>query len=341
MEISFKGKVVLVTGSGEGIGRATAQRFAEAGAKVVLNALTDAYLPSFNRELASRGFWSRAVVGDISSPETIEGLREAVREAGGLDVLVNNASVEVGKPFEELTLEEARRMHEVNVLAYYATVKAFFEELKRSRGCVVNVSSVQGLNPESFTSYYPTTKGAELTLTRELAMALAKYGIRVNAVAPGPIDTPHNRKKMGEMSGGDYSVGYERMSRGIPMKRFGAPEEVANAILFLAWEGASYITGATLFVDGGTHTVQPWSMGGIERAPSQQVTSSLLYCTNLTREILPHFLGGFRVCLSHDLCDRVICLCDASTSHFNVQFDGHYSFHAVATSVFSLRQMDL
>ncbi len=261
MEISFKGKVVLVTGAGEGIGRATAEKFAENGAEVILNALTDRYVIGVHSSLQQRGYPSHYVVGDISSEKTIEGLKDVVRQLGRLDIIVNNAAMEVDKPFEELSLDEAKRMDEVNVLAYFNTVKTFLDYLKASKGCVVNVSSVQGLNPESFNAYYPATKGAEITLTREMAVELAKYGIRVNAVAPGPIDTPHNRKKMGEMFGGDYRIGYEKLARGDPLKRFGTPEEVAYTILFLASDLASYVTGATLFVDGGMHVVQPHSLG--------------------------------------------------------------------------------
>jgi len=269
MEISFKGKVVLVTGAGEGIGRATAEEFAENGAEVVLNALTDKYVVDVHSALVAKGYISHYVVGDISSQRTIAALEEVIKEIGRLDVIVNNAALEVDKPFEKLTLEEAKRMDEVNVLAYFNTVKTFFDYLKASRGCVVNISSVQGLNPESFNAYYPSTKGAEITLTREMAVELAKYGIRVNAVAPGPIDTPHNRKKMGEMFGGDYRVGYEKLARGDPLKRFGTPEEVAHAVLFLASDLASYITGATLFVDGGMHVVQPHSLGFPPRRPER------------------------------------------------------------------------
>ena len=260
VDFNFKGWCVFISGSTEGIGLAIAEGFGRAGAKVVINGVRREIADEAVRRLRGEGIEPTLFLGDVSNRDNVAKLRGLIEaECGRLDVLVNNASIEVDKPFEDYDYETWRRLIEVNLDAYYLLARELLPLMLKGEGkVIVNISSVQGVECEPTTGAYSVTKAAEIGLTRVMALDLAKYGIRVIAVAPGAIDTPLNRvKSSGLDPGGSWEHAYGVISEAIPMGRFGKPEEVASVVMFLASKAASYMTGTTVFVDGGLTAISP------------------------------------------------------------------------------------
>jgi meso-butanediol dehydrogenase / (S,S)-butanediol dehydrogenase / diacetyl reductase len=246
--MGFDNKVVVVTAGSSGIGLACAHRFASEGARV-LNA--DVREPatgvdSIFKGLAGEWRWVQADLGDPSAPRQV--VQQALSLWGGIDVLVNNAALVTDQSGAVLdaSLEQWERQFDITVTGTFLMSKLCIPEMiKRGRGAIVNTSSIGGINPFNEGAAYCTAKAAILQFTRSVAIDYGLKGIRCNAVCPGAIDTPtFNSIK---------SVPYEladRESR-TALGRIGRPEEVAAAVAFLASDEASYITGATLVVDGG------------------------------------------------------------------------------------------
>jgi NAD(P)-dependent dehydrogenase (short-subunit alcohol dehydrogenase family) len=260
VDFNFKGWCVFISGSTEGIGLAIAKGFGKAGAKVIVNGVRREIADEAVRRLRGEGIEPTLFLGDVSNRDNVTKLRGLIEaECGRLDVLVNNASIEVDKPFEDYDYETWRRLIEVNLDAYYLLARELLPLMLKGEGkVIVNISSVQGVECEPTTGAYSVTKAAEIGLTRVMALDLAKYGIRVIAVAPGAIDTPLNRvKSSGLDPGGSWEHAYGVISEAIPMGRFGRPEEVASVVMFLASKAASYMTGTTVFVDGGLTAISP------------------------------------------------------------------------------------
>ena len=246
-------KVALITGGGSGIGRACAALFAREGARVVIADQDEAYLGEATRQLENESADFTVVVGDVSGASDVERMVEATVQAyGRLDVLVNSAGITSRQLPDTASAEEVwDRVVDVNLKGTYLACWYAVPEMRRSGGgSIVNLSSIMGLvgypvgrgggfNP------YPASKGGVLQLTRNLAIDTAADGIRVNCICPGYVESNLTRVLTEDAA----------MRQGIearhPMGRFGRPEEIANAALFLASDESSFVTGAPLIVDGG------------------------------------------------------------------------------------------
>lgn len=239
----FSGKTVIVTGAATGIGAATARRFSEEGANVIVNGRrADALNESIAALPAGR---TLAHPGDASDPAVCAALvQAAVERFGGLHVLVNNAAVFAGGDLEATGAEDFQRVMDVNVGGYFLMAKAAMPELKKTRGSVVMTSSVSGLGGDWGALAYDTSKGAVSNMVRAMALDAGKDGVRVNAVNPSMTDT-----RMTEGFQDDAVLA--RFKDRIPLGRIAQPEDIAAVILFLASDDARFVTGVNLPVDGG------------------------------------------------------------------------------------------
>ena len=246
MATSFLGKVVLVTGANSGIGEAIAVAFAEAGATVFgLGRRQEALDAARARHPAIR--WLRADVA--KAKEVSAAVESAVREAGRLDVVVNNAGIFRFAPLEQSSEEMMRRQFEANVYGTTFVAQAALPALRASRGVIVNISSTAGHKPISGGAIYAATKAAVESLTRSWALELAPQGIRVNTIAPGPVDTPGFDKS--EIPAADLPAVKESFKKQVPLGRMGTGEEVARFVVAIADPSTTWVTGQILSVDGG------------------------------------------------------------------------------------------
>jgi NAD(P)-dependent dehydrogenase (short-subunit alcohol dehydrogenase family) len=241
-------KVVLITGAGGGIGRATVHLFAKKGWRVIgvdRAAFGDGFPPD--------GLFIQA---DISHPEATEQIFAQARAfTTTLDALVNNAAVQVAKPLVETTVEEWDGVMASNLRSVFLFVKLAYPLLKAAEGgAVVNVSSVHAVQTSANIAAYAASKGGLLALTRAMAIEFARDNIRVNTVLPGAVDTPMLRAGLdrGHVGGGDMQSRLDNLARKTVNGRVGKPEEIATAIFFLAdHEQSSFMTGQAMIVDGG------------------------------------------------------------------------------------------
>jgi NAD(P)-dependent dehydrogenase (short-subunit alcohol dehydrogenase family) len=242
-------KVALVTGAARGIGLATAKRFLTEGWQVALLDIDGATLEKAMAGLAQPDA-TLALVCDVSEPAGVAGaFDKAIKRFGRLDALVNNAGTAVFKPLLETTHEEWQRVLAVNLTGpFLATQVAAPLMADTGGGAIVNITSISGLRASTLRVAYGTSKAALAHLTKQQAAELASLGIRVNAVAPGPVDTAMAKEVHSAEIRADYHDA-------IPLNRYGLEEELAEAIFFLCSDKASYITGQTLAVDGGFDAV--------------------------------------------------------------------------------------
>jgi NAD(P)-dependent dehydrogenase (short-subunit alcohol dehydrogenase family) len=248
MENSFAGQVALVTGGSTGIGAAVALQLAQSGAKVVITGRHEEAL----RASAGRHPGIDHVVADVSRANDVARSVDEVRKRlGRLDVLVNNAGVLEIASLADASPEHVRRTWETNVLGLIETTRAALPMLRKSKGVIVNLATTIADQPFANMSVYCASKAAVLALTRSWAQELAPDGIRVNAVSPGPIETPmFSAEKLGIGAPALDQLGSSVLGM-VPLRRFGKPEEVAQVIAFLASSVSSYVSGAQYHVGGG------------------------------------------------------------------------------------------
>ena len=247
----LEGKVALVTGAAMGIGRSTAVLLAKEGARVVLADIDEQNAKESSRQIEEAGGQAYFVRTDVSKSEDVEAaVNAAVETFGGIDVLHNNAAVALGETVVDTTDELWNRVLDVNLGGIYRGCKyAIPHMIQNGGGSIINSSSVQALRGFAGWAAYAASKGGIISLTQQVALEYAKHNIRVNSIAPGTIMTPMNEKLFEEAE--DPESLTETWNRMHPIGRFGQPEEVAEAILFLASDASSFVTGHCLVVDGG------------------------------------------------------------------------------------------
>lgn len=256
----IRGKNVLVTGGSSGIGQAIAVRFGQEGANVAINyrkgeaeaeathAQIHAAIEACCRQIDAAGARHMLIQADVAHEDEIRAMvATTVRDLGGLDILINNAGIQIAADSHELTAEQYDRVMGVNARgAFLAAREAIGHFLAAGKpGVIINVSSVHQIIPKPRFLSYAMSKGAMQNLTRSLALEYAGRGIRVNGVGPGATVTPINRAWINDPEK------REQVARHIPLGRAGTSEEMAAVTVFLCSEEAAYITGQTLFVDGG------------------------------------------------------------------------------------------
>ncbi|MFB5673344.1 glucose-1-dehydrogenase [Paenibacillus terreus] len=253
------GKTVVITGGATGIGRAMALRFGQEKANVVINYFGgNQEVEALVSRIESYGGKAVGVYGDVSKEEDVKKIVTAAHEQfGSLDVMINNAGIENEIPSEKMTLENWKRVIDVNLTgAFLGCRDAIDYMLKyKIKGTVINISSVHEVIPWPHFLHYAASKGGIKMMTQTLALEFAPQGIRVNNIAPGAINTPINAAKFADPS---LKAGVESL---IPLGYIGKPEEIAAVAAWLASSESSYVTGITLFADGGM-TKFPSFQGG-------------------------------------------------------------------------------
>jgi NAD(P)-dependent dehydrogenase (short-subunit alcohol dehydrogenase family) len=244
------GKTAIVTGGGRGLGRYMAEALSDAGAKVVLCSRKMEPLEEVRDEIEARGGRALALQCDVTDQEDVDNAVSAAQETfGSVDILVNNSGATWGAPPTEMPSEQFDRVLAVNVRGTFLMSRAAGRRMIEhgSGGTIINVASIAALvggNPDYMqTVGYNSSKGAVISMTRDLATSWAEHSITVNAIAPGWFPT--------RMSGGLIEEFEERMLGDIPLGRFGNPEDLKGVVVFLASSAAAYITGQTIVVDGG------------------------------------------------------------------------------------------
>lgn len=250
MDAEFAGKAALVTGGAMGIGGAVAELLAERGARVAIVDRAETEGKALAEAIRDRGGEAIAIAADVSRTADVEAaVQQAVREFGRLDVVSNNAGIQRYGTAESTSEPEWDEVMNVNLKSVYLVCHAAIPHLRKTRGAIVNMASVQGFATQKAVFAYTTGKAALVGLTRSLALDLAEHGVRANAVAPGSVDTPMLRWAI------DLDKNPKALERAIaamhPLGRIAQPREVAECVAFLASARASFVTGVTLICDGG------------------------------------------------------------------------------------------
>jgi NAD(P)-dependent dehydrogenase (short-subunit alcohol dehydrogenase family) len=242
------GKTAIVTGAAAGNGRAIALRFAEEGADVVVADVAEPGARQTARQIEDLGRQALVTGADVSRAADVQRMvRQSVDAFGHIDILVNNAGIETHAAFLDLAEEDWDRVLDINLKGPYLCAQAVARHMveREIQGSIVNIASINSEVAFAGQAHYVASKGGVRMLTKAMAVELAPYGIRVNAIGPGVIDTTMSAASLGKPEVREW------MMDRIPLKRIGQPRDVANAVLFLASEEASYMTGTIIFVDGG------------------------------------------------------------------------------------------
>jgi len=243
-------RVAVVTGGAYGIGRGIVQEFVGKGEAVVIADLDAERGAALESSIAAGGGHALFVRTDVRVESQIQALMARVDEVfGRVDVLCNNAGIERYRRADEYTIDDWNSISETNLRGAFLCTKYAYPFLKKARGCIVNISSVQGLASEPQISAYAASKAGLLGLTRGMALDFAADGVRVNVVCPGAIRSGMMEHFIKDQPDPEEAV--KAIGRTIPLGRVGQPEDIAQAVYFLASPAANYITGATLVVDGG------------------------------------------------------------------------------------------
>jgi glucose 1-dehydrogenase len=264
---TLEGQPALITGASSGIGMATALGMAQAGADIVVNYIGD---PAAAEEVAHQieSFGSRAIAieADVSKEDQVQAMfAKAVSHFGTLHVVVSNAGLQRDAPFDQMTLEQWETVIGVNLTGQFLTAREAVREFRKrgvvkdisvAAGKIICMSSVHQEIPWAGHVNYATSKGGIMMMMKSIAQEVAPYRIRVNAIAPGAIRTPINT------SAWSTSEAYAELMKLVPYQRIGEPDDIARAAAWLASDAADYVTGATLFVDGGMTLYPGFATGG-------------------------------------------------------------------------------
>lgn len=257
VDFDFEGETAIVTGGSSGIGREIALQLADAGATVLVGDIRedpkdDSAEQPTHETITDRGGTASFVETDVSDPRAVADLVAEARAHGGVDVMVNNAGLQIPGAFREVTPEDLERLYAVNVKGMFFGCQAAADDMldRDDPGVIVNTASISSNLAQHGQVAYDTTKGAVRMLTRGAALELADEGVRVNAVAPGQIATEFVDGWTDEAIAAAQE---DEFLKPVPQGRAGYPRDVAGAVLFLASDAAEYVTGELLHVDGGWH----------------------------------------------------------------------------------------
>ncbi|OPH49270.1 short-chain dehydrogenase [Paenibacillus ferrarius] len=251
--MQLKGKVAIITGAGSGIGEAAAKLFVNHGANVIVADWNEVQAGRVVDEINAKVAGSKrafAVKADVSAEAQVEHVvRETLSAFGSIDILFNNAAVVLPKELEEITETEWTRTLDINLKSVYLMIKHCIPEIRKNKGNIVNMSSLNGLIGQRNNPVYAATKGAIIAMTKSLALDYAKDGVRVNCLCPAGVMTPLLEQWIGQQA--DPMATVQALTDMHPLGRCASAEEIAQAALYLASDSSAFITGLALTVDGG------------------------------------------------------------------------------------------